>query len=182
MTPQTKNRLVLIAVLTVFAVPMIVAFLLNRSGWRPDTTRNYGTLVEPVRDVSKIPITLSDGTSLVWSDPQWHWTLLAFPSGDCKTNCQSALGAVMRMRITLNRNAERLRVVYLGTMPSPEAAQQLAPLQFGDDKTGALADLRPTGSDTLALALVDPNGHLMLRNDAGFDVARVRGDLMKVVH
>ena len=33
-----------------------------------------------------------------------------------------------------------------------------------------------------ALALVNPNGLLMLRYDADFDVARVRQDLVKVVH
>lgn len=182
MTARNKNRLVLIAVLLVFAAPMIVAFLLNRSGWRPENTRNYGTLIDPVRDVSKVGVKLSDGSVFVWSDPQWHWTLLALPGGECKTSCQAALGALMRMRITLNRNAERLRVLYLGAPLPADVAAALAPMQAGADEQNAFAEFRPKSDDALALALVDPNGRLMLRIDSGFDVARVREDLMKVVH
>ena len=38
------------------------------------------------------------------------------------------------------------------------------------------------GAGTLALALVDPNGLLMMRYDAGYDAARLRQDIVKVVH
>lgn len=182
MTTTQKNRWTLIAVLVLFAAPIIIAYVLNHNGWLPQNARNYGTLVEPVRDVGQTAVVLSDGSKLAWSDPQWHWTLLALAGNDCKTNCQSALAAVMRMRITLNRNAERLRVVYLGPPLPPDASKGLDPLQMGTDTTNAFAEFRPQGDDTVALALVDPNGRLMLRNDAGFDVARVRDDLMKVVH
>jgi hypothetical protein len=181
MNRPNKNRLMLIAVVFVFAAPMIVAFLLSRSGWRPENSRNYGTLVEPVRDVGKTKVTLNNGSPLQWSDPQWHWTLLALPSDSCSTQCQTALGAVMRMRITLNRNAERLRVVYLGEPLPPNASDALMPMLMGMDDGNTFAEFRPKG-DALALALVDPNGRLMLRHDGGFDVARVREDLMKVVH
>ncbi|HEX6832955.1 MAG TPA: hypothetical protein VF132_05425 [Rudaea sp.] len=182
MNRTTRNRLVLVAIAIVFFGPLLAAFVLNRSGWRPEKTRNYGTLIEPVRSVSSVSVKLADGSALTWSDPQWHWTLLALPGADCGSNCQSALGAVMRMRLTLGRNAERLRVIYLGPPLPADAAAALAPLQSGTDVSDRFAEYRPKGSDAVSLALVDPNGNLLLRHDAGFDVARVRDDLVKVVH
>jgi len=178
----TRSRLFLIAIVFVFAAPLVAALLLNLSGWRPATTRNYGVLVDPPVDVSAAPVTIDGGGKLDWSDPQWHWTLVVLASGDCGATCQARIDDVLRMRLTLNRNAERLRVVYLGpALPAP-AVQALAPLVAGRDESNVLATYRPDAAGTTALALVNPNGLLMLRYGADFDVARVRQDLVKVVH
>jgi len=182
MTPQTRSRLVLAAIVLVFAAPLLIAFWLNAEGWRPQQTRNSGTLVEPPRDVTAAALTLLEGSKLAWRDPQWHWTLVVLSSGDCGATCQARIDDVLRMRLTLNRNAERLRVVYLGPALPASAVQALAPLVAGRDESNVLATYRPDAAGTTALALVNPNGLLMLRYGADFDVARVRQDLVKVVH
>ena len=182
MNKTNRSRLYLIAIVLVFAAPLLVALLLNLSGWRPATTRNYGVLVEPPVDIGAAPVTLAGGGKLDWSDPQWHWTLVVLASGDCGAACQAQIADVLRMRLTLNRNAERLRVVYLGPgLPAP-AMQALAPLVAGSDDGNVLAAYRPEAAGKPALVLVNPNGLLMLRYGADFDVARVRQDLVKVVH
>ena len=166
----------------VFAAPIVTALALNAFGWRPANTRNSGTLVEPPVDVAAVPVTLADGTPLQWRDPQWHWTLLALANGDCADACRTRLAELMRLRITLGRNAERLRIVYLGA-PLPAATLAgLAPLQSGRDDSGKLTGFRPAQSGALALALVDPNGLLMMRYDAGYDAAKLRQDIVKVMH
>ena len=182
MNKTNRSRLFLIAIVLVFAAPMVIALLLNLSGWRPATTRNYGVLVEPPADVGAAPVTLDGGGKLDWRDPQWHWTLVVLSRGDCAAPCQARIADVLRMRLTLNRNAERLRVLYLGpTLPEP-AVQALVPLLTGSDDDNALAAYRPDAAGMPALALVNPNGLLMLRYGPDFDVARVRQDLVKVVH
>jgi hypothetical protein len=179
---RNRNRIVLIAVALVFAAPIVSALLLNASGWRPANTRNSGTLVQPPLDIGNVTVTLADGSKLVWRDPQWHWTLLALGNGDCAQACQTRLAELVRMRITLNRNAERLRIVYLGApLPAP-ASGTAAPLLTGSDDAGALAAYRPGAPGGLALALVDPNGLLMMRYATGYDAAALRGDIVKVVH
>ena len=107
MDTRNRNRLVLIAIVLLFAAPLAAALLLNVAGWRPASTRNSGTLVQPPLDVGSVPVTLADGAKLVWRDPQWHWTLLALPNGECAQACQTRLAELVRLRITLNRNAER---------------------------------------------------------------------------
>jgi len=177
-----RNRLFLIAIALMFAAPLVVALLLNLSGWRPATTRNYGVLVEPPVDVGAASVSLDGGGKLDWSDPQWHWTLVVLANGDCGEDCQARIASVLRMRLTLNRNAERLRVLYLGpALPAP-AVTALAPLLAGNDDGNVLAAYRSEAVGTPTLALVNPNGLLMLRYGQDFDVARVRQDLVKVVH
>ena len=182
MDNRNRHRIGLIGVTLVFAAPIASALLLNASGWRPASTRNSGTLVQPPLDIGKVVVTLADGSKLVWRDPQWHWTLLALGNGDCAQACQTRLAELVRMRITLNRNAERLRIVYLGApLPTP-APGTAAPLLTGSDDAGALAAYRPGAPGELALALVDPNGLLMMRYANGYDAAALRGDIVKVVH
>jgi hypothetical protein len=164
-----------------FAAPIVAALLLNASGWRPSHTRNSGTLVQPPLDIGNVPVTLADGSKLVWRDPQWHWTLLALANGGCAQACQTRLAELVRMRITLNRNAERLRIVYLGS-PLPPAQGAATTLLTGSDDGGALAAYRPAASGELALALVDPNGLLMMRYASGYDAGLLRADIVKVVH
>lgn len=182
MNSRSKNRLILAAIVLVFAAPLLIAYLLNAEGWRPQQTRNSGTLIEPPRDVSTVAVTLTDGAQLVWRDPQWHWTLLALPGASCAGQCMLRLDEALRMRLTLGRNAERLRVVYLGpSLPTAEVAVR-APLLAGQDDRRAFADYRAHGDDALALALVDPNGLLMLHYPEGYSAQGLRSDIQKVLH
>lgn len=182
MDKPKRNRLIPIAIVLVFAAPMLIAALLNYSGWQPGATRNHGILVQPPADISAAPVTLASGARLDWRDPQWHWNLIALPNGACAEACQAQLAAVLRMRLTLGRNAERLHVLYLGPALEATTLQSFVPLQAGSDDADAFAAYRPAQAGGLALALVNPNGLLILRFETGFDVAQVREDLVKVVH
>lgn len=182
MDKRNRNRLVLVIIVLVFAAPIVAALALNLAGWRPANTRNGGTLVDPPLDVSGAPVTLADGTQLQWRDPQWHWTLLALANGDCADACRTRLAEVVRLRITLGRNAERLRIVYLGKPLQAAAPAELVLLQIGRDDAGRFGPYAPPVAGALSLALVDPNGLLMMRYDAGYDAARLRQDIVKVLH
>jgi hypothetical protein len=182
MTPRSKNRLILVAVLLLFAAPMLIAFLLNAEGWHPQKTRNTGVLIEPSRDVVSVPLKLSDGNDMVWRNPQWQWTLLALPGAKCESVCRERLDEILRMRLTLGRNAERLRVVYLGPEMQPDFVTARAPLVTARDDTGFFSEYRAHGDDAMALALVDPNGRLMMRYAEGYPALGVRDDIMRVFH
>jgi hypothetical protein len=178
---QSKNRLVLIAVLLLFAAPLVIAFVLNRQGWHPQNTRNSGTLVEPPYSVVNAAVTLTGGSKLVWNNAQWQWTLLALPGARCETQCRTRLDEVLRLRLTLGRNAQRLRIVYLGPeIPlDPFTGSGLA---VGHDDAGTFAKYRAQVGDGLALVLVDPNGLLMLHYADGYSAMGVRSDIQRVFH
>jgi hypothetical protein len=178
---QNKNRLVLIAVLLLFAAPLLIAYVLNTQGWHPQNTRNSGILVEPPLPVTADTVTIAGGAKLVWRNPQWQWTLLALPGPRCETQCRTRLDEVLRMRLTLGRNAERLRIVYLGP-ELPMGAFAASALVSGNDDADTFAKYRAQGDDALALVLVDPNGLLMMRYPDGYSAMGVRSDVQRVFH
>ena len=178
---RNRNRWMFIGVVAVFVVPMLIAFALTLAGWEPKGTKAYGTLINPPRQVDAVPVSLAGDEKLIWRNPEWQWTLLALPGANCAQQCQAALADLVRMRATLGRNASRLRIVYLGPALTSETLATLVPLQAGTDDSNAFADLRAKGDDTLALALVDPGGYLMMRYAEGYDLGGVRRDLPKVV-
>jgi hypothetical protein len=178
---RNRNRWLLIGIVALFVGPILIALALNLAGWRPASTKAYGTLIDPPRAVETAPITLANGEKFVWRNPQWQWTLLALPSADCAQQCRAALADVLRMRATLGRNAERVRVLYLGPPLPADVIAALVPLQSGSDVAATFAAQRAKGDDALALALVDPNGFLMMSYPQGYDIGGVRRDLPKVV-
>ncbi len=180
---RRKNRFMLLGIVALFIGPILLAGALTWSGWRPAGTKAYGSLIDPPHDVSGVQVTLADGAKFVWRNPQWQWTLLALPGSTCAQACRAVLGDVLRMRATLGRNAERVRVLYLGPTLPPDTLAALIPLQQGaQDSNDPFAAWRANGDDTLSLALVDPNGLLMRAYAQGYDVAGVRRDLPKVVN
>jgi hypothetical protein len=178
---QNKNRLVLVAVLLLFAAPLLIAYVLNTQGWHPQNTRNSGSLVNPPVPVATAPVTVAGGAKLVWRNPQWQWTLLALPGVHCETQCQIRMDELLRMRLTLGRNAERLRIVYLGPQ-IPLSSFIGGALLTGSDDAGTFAKYRAQGDDALALALVDPNGLLMMHYAEGYSAVGVRSDVQRLFH
>lgn len=182
MNKQNQNRLVFVAIVLLFAVPLIAAFVLRSSGWKPTNTRNTGTLVEPPRDITHATATLADGTPFTWKDPQYRWTLLLLPSADCAAKCIERIDEAVRMRLTLGRNAERLRIVYIGQTQADEFFASRAPLSLVRDETNVFADERARNADSLALALIDPNGLLMMRYPDGYSAQGLRSDITRIIY
>lgn len=179
---SNQGRLVLVGIAVLFAIPLVAAFLLRGSDWQPARTLQNGILVQPPHDVSTAPVTLADGSRYAWKDPQYRWTLVMLPGSACAQNCQTRLDEALRMRITLGRNADRLRVLYLGPALAPDFLAARAPLAAGRDDSGAFAFARSHGADDLALALVDPRGQLMLRYADGYSAQGLRSDVVKILY
>ncbi|MBS0556211.1 MAG: hypothetical protein JSR27_02225 [Proteobacteria bacterium] len=182
MNKTTRGRLALVGIALVFAIPLAAAFLLRSGGWEPQKTTQSGILVHPARNVATVAVTLADGSQYAWQDPQYRWTLLALSGPDCAQDCQMRLDEALRMRITLGRNADRLRVLYVGASLPDGFVAARAPLQIGREDSNAFAFARPTGVDQLALALVDPRGQLMLRYTDGYSAQGLRRDITKIIY
>jgi hypothetical protein len=182
MDSRNKNRLVLLLVVALFALPLGAAFFLRASDWRPQRTNNSGTLVDPPRDMTNATLTLADGSKYTWSDPQYRWTLLALPGDHCAAKCLERLDEVLRMRITLGRNADRLRIVYIGPALPDQGTPERASMLIARDEGAAFVGDHAHGDDNLALALVDPNGRLMLRYPDGYSAQGLRGDIVRIIY
>src|SRR5579885_2495310 len=122
MQTRTRRRLQLLGVAALFAAPILVGVALVLAGWMPGT-KSYGLPILPQRELSQTPVRLDDGARFQWRDRAFHWTLVALPGPDCVERCVHAIDMIERARITLNQNADKLRLLYLGAPPGGPRAR-----------------------------------------------------------
>ena len=91
------------------------------------------------------------------------------------------LDLVHRARISLNQNASRVRLLYLGAPPTgPAAGELMQHWQRGLDVYGGFAEWRPRSEDGVSVVLVKPDGIALTWYADGFDASGLRKDLAKV--
>lgn len=177
-TIRRRNRVKMLLVAAVFLGPMVVAAVLGLFGWRPGT-RGHGAPILPQRSFAGITVKLATGGAYPWRAQTPQMTLVALPGPHCARHCVRTLTLLRNARISLNRNAGRLRLLYLGT--PPHAAAVMHDWQVGDDVAGKLDGFRPMQRDTVAAILVESNGTALSLYRAGFDPRGLAKDLQRIL-
>ncbi|MEP6483287.1 MAG: hypothetical protein ABJB01_02475, partial [Rudaea sp.] len=96
--------------------------------------------------------------------------------------CIERIDEAVRMRVTLGRNADRLRIVYIGPPQPDEFFSRRAPLTSLRDEANAFGSEAARNADSLALGLVDPNGLLMMRYPDGYFAQGLRSDITRIIY
>lgn len=177
------GRLKFLLIILVFAAPIIAAGLLNLGGWQP-TGKGFGEPIFPQRnfDQEHVRVRLADGRFWAWRDSSPRLTLMALAGPDCAAQCVQALTKMAAARITLNNNAPRLRLLYVGIPPADAATNGMENYwQIGTDVNGVLAKFRPATPDSVSALLVESDGTALTLYPAGFDPSGLRKDLQKVI-
>lgn len=187
-TPATApkaGRLKLLAIMAVFAAPIIAAAILTFSGWQP-SGKGYGQPVQPQRNFvdEHVRVLLADGRDYAWRDPaEPRMTLVALAGPGCAARCFDTLSGMAKAWLTLNRNQGRLRLLFLGAPPTDPAQQQAMKTYWllGSDVDGRLAGFRPAQADSVSALLVESNGTALAFYPAGFDGTGLLRDMHKVI-
>lgn len=191
-TRRARRRLLLLV--AVFSLPMLIAYALYFSGWRPETTGNYGDLVQPPRPLPGLMLQTLDGKALHLNELRGKWTLLMFGDADCPKPCTATLDKIHRIILAQGREAERVRAVFVVTDPRARDWLQYAM----KDYPGTLALIGSTDTiriltsyfvlskavpadDPNRIYVVDPLGNFMMSYPAGADASRVRKDLARLL-
>lgn len=175
-----RSRRKLILVFLLFFVPVLAAWALILSGWRPGGTVNHGTLIEPPRPAAELPLARVDGSALEPRALRGQWNALLLNDGACEEACLQALDKMVRVHIALNKDADRVRLylVLPDGVPAPElpaGAPEL--LRLPPDALPALAAEAPLP----ALHLSDPYGYRMMRYPPPLDAQGLLKDLRRLL-
>ena len=181
MDVQTKKRLQLIAIMLVFLAPMAVAFGLRLSQWQPSQLRNNGILVQPPQDIGGDAVRAATDPAFAWKDTQYRWTLVLIVGPDCAAVCEQRLLDADKIWSLMTQKATRLRLAAVGVAATPALRERLPRIAFVESQAPPLLALRPAAADSVAAAVVDPAGLLMLRFEPGYDPAGVRQDLSRLI-
>ena len=182
-TALRASRLKMLLIMLVFAAPIIVALVLTFAGWQPSGKAN-GQPVTPQRNFAaeQLPISLSNGDTWAWRAKEPQLTLVALAGPGCAKQCLDVLTKMAAARITLNRNAPRLRLLYVGRPPADAVASGMTGYwKLGQDPMAVLAPFTPTTPDSVSALLVESDGTALSFYPVGFDATGLRKDLQKVI-
>jgi hypothetical protein len=179
---MNRQQIILIGLVAVFALPFVLGWGLFVGNWRPDRVASHGQLVDP-------PAVLSTAqwSSLLGEEPApGQWTLAMLPPAECDDPCRHTLWLMQQIESTQAREASRLqRAVLVADAPSAslrQAVEQIGQTRIWrgplDSLRGALPDAGPGGP---RLAIIDPQGNLMMVYPDSFDPSGVRRDLERLL-
>lgn len=179
-----RGRRQLLAVVLLFAAPIVLACVLVGLGWRPVAAKNYGRLIEPARDFRSVPV--SGTPAPAWGDASGHWHALALMPPACTESCVTMMDSLRRVWLGLGRHAQRVRVWYVGTPDAQgqralQVFPQAAALRLDPGALPPAAAEQPAALLPFDVYLVDPHGYLVLHYPAGSDPIGLRKDLRRLL-
>ncbi|MBL8443623.1 MAG: hypothetical protein JNK52_06205 [Zoogloeaceae bacterium] len=179
---QRSAKLTLILLALVCTLPIIASYL-TYYVWKPQTTMNYGELIQPAPLPEASLNGLAGQPGIDRAALNGHWTLVYAGSGNCAEACGPALYAMRQSRLAQGKEMERVARLWLVTddvSPAPEIVQQHPALRIARGDPAWLARL-PAAEREAHLFLVDPLGNVMMRFPAEPDVKLVIKDLQRLL-
>ncbi|MGD8428836.1 MAG: hypothetical protein PVH31_00385 [Ectothiorhodospiraceae bacterium] len=179
-----RGRWQVIALAVLFFGPAILAWVMVWTGWRPMATVNNGELLQPPQKVQLAGWQSRDGAELTAADFAGHWTLLAVEGGTCAEECLARLDALLRVRVALDKDAGRVRIMLLqpdGT-PAPEFPKR-GLVQSATAPWSVLRPLLTVDGETLAseVHLIDYRGFRMMRYPIPLDASGMLDDMERLL-
>jgi hypothetical protein len=181
-----RARIKMLAILAVCAAPVIASYF-TYYVIQPEGRTNYGALIEPQRDVSKLQAGGLDGGTIELSRFRGKWVLLTVDSAACDKPCEDKLYAIRQVRLTTGKDRDRIERVQLltdGGTPAARLRQEYEGTVFArvDAKAARAAfPAAPGGEVSDHVFVIDPLGNLMMRFPRNADPNRMKKDVAKLL-
>lgn len=188
----SRRKLLWLAAL--FALPMLVAYALYYSGWRPEAVHPHGELMQPAHPVADAALVLLDGKPMRFSELRGKWTLVTFSAAECLKPCEGNLTKMRQVIATQGKDAERVQSVLVVTDGKAldwlrYAIKDYPGMRVVTGPAEAVAALAreftlPAGNpldNPNRVYLVDPLGNFMMSYPADADPTGMRKDLARLL-
>lgn len=179
-----RTRLTLVVIFALFALPFVLAWVLNFVGhFTSGTTVNHGTLIQPVRPVTADGLVDAQGNALAADYFKGEWVLLFRHAGDCADTCHQSLYVLRQVRLAQGKNIDRVKRLLLlegAAMPAwaGEVARHYPGLDIARASTSGASAAFPAAG---RIYLVDPLGNLMMEYALDADPRGMIKDLERLL-
>ncbi len=175
----TRGRWQLIAIAALFLLPTLAAMVMVFTDWRPGTFTNKGDLVQP-------PVQLDPQAweqRLAEPDPLAGDWLLVLPRADaCGSACRERLDTITRIRVALDRDIDRVRLIVLEPLSGAvDAASLPAGIELMAASAAQLDTLLRHDGAAMAAHIVDYRGFHVMRYAEPLDAEGLLDDLEKLL-
>jgi hypothetical protein len=184
-TRHGRRQLLLVG--SLFIVPVVTAVVLHRSvDWRP-VVNAQGTLIEPPRPLAVAGGSLPDGRPAPADLFQRRWSVIRPVAGACGERERALLEELARVRLALDKDADRLRrvVVHDGGCAAGElgdgGADLLVLAARGPEGERFLAQFPPAVDGAPGIYIADPHGNLMMSYPAAGSARGLLKDLERLL-
>jgi hypothetical protein len=171
-----------------FGAPLIAALLLYRSGWKPASGIEHGTLLDPPRPLPEVALARPDGSLAPPDALRGAWTLIYLGDGACDSRCMNTLADLRQVRLALDKDASRVRRVFLYTghccregFPGPGERDLLVLNADGPSGAELLGRFPPPATGGDGLYVIDPLGNLILGYPAAGAARGLLADLERLL-
>jgi len=177
------GRLKMLAILLVCAAPVIASYFAYYV-IRPEGRTNYGTLIEPMRDVSALGQSSGSGGIATL---RGRWVMLVVGPAACDAACRERLYEIRQVRLTTGKERDRVERAWLledDAAPDPQLLAQHDGLVLMRAGADALARSLPAEAGARVsdhIYVIDPLGNLMMRFPKDADPNRMKKDLAKLL-
>ncbi|BCO32583.1 hypothetical protein TspCOW1_26860 [Thiohalobacter sp. COW1] len=181
-----RGRLVLVLIFAFFALPLVVAWVMNFAGdWVPQASANHGTLIQPVRPVELQGLVGLDGEAFDPARLADDWTLVYLHRGACDETCYNTLYKLRQVRLAQGKNIERVqRLLLLAEPVTPDWAREARGhypgMQIARPRQQGAAALTPFPAAG-RVYLIDPLGQLMMEYPLQAEPAGMIEDLERLL-
>ena len=183
---QRAGRTRLLILFALFCLPVVASYLAYYV-FPSDRRSNYGTLIEPQRDLPDAGAVDLQGRPAALSSLRGRWVLLTVDRAGCTRDCVDKLWAMRQVRLTTGKDRDRVERAWLVADDAPVTPRLLAEYEgtfvVRIDPTRLTAALPTDVGTDLAdhIWVVDPLGHVMMRFPRQADPNRMKKDLAKLL-
>lgn len=163
-----KGRKWLLLIVLVSAAPVIASYL-TYYVIRPQSTKSYGQLISPQRDLPALQATNLEGGSVDLRTLQGQWLLVTVADAACDADCEKHLYLLRQLHIGMGADRLKMDRVWLvtGNQPIPDrllpGLEGTTVLRVDASALGKWLDAESGHELKDHLYLVDPLGHWMMR-------------------
>lgn len=185
-----RGRLQMLLIAALCAAPVVASYL-TYYVIRPHGRLNYGTLIDPPRDMPDqraLPLTDLQGRAVDPHSLQRQWLFVVVAGGACDAACRHALYLQHQIHATLGKDRDRVDRVWMVDDSATVPIELLPALQgttvLRVPRAALAAWLQPQAGHTLEAQwyVVDPMGRWMLRFPPDPTPAKVKQDFERLLH